>query len=205
MGRPRVRLNRRCLVCGLWRERCVCAELPRAAFRTRILVVQHAAERFKPTNSGRLLAHMVEGAQVLLFGAKNVTFDARPLADPEVDWRVLFPRPQAEVLGPGVQGRKGRRLGLVLLDGTWHQATRMARRVPGVADLPFVTLPEGPPPVWTVRTQHLAHGRSTFEAGLDALEALEGASTTALLRDAFVRHADRLLRLKGKSSRTVTH
>lgn len=166
-------------------------------------MVQHAAERFKPTNSGRLLAHMVEGAQVLLFGAKGVPFDPRPLADPAVDWRVLFPRPQAEVLGPDVAPAPGRRLGLVLLDGTWHQATRMARRVPGVVELPFVTLPEGPPPVWTVRTQHLAHGRSTFEAGLDALEALEGPSATAFLRDAFARHAERLLRLKGKAPRTV--
>lgn len=199
MGRPRVRTNRRCLVCGLWRERCVCAELPTARFATRVLVVQHAAERFKPTNSGRLLAHMVEGTQVVLFGAKGTPFDARPMSDPEVDWRVLFPRPEAEVLGPAVVPATGKRLGILLLDGTWHQATRMARRVPGVADLRFATLPEGPPPVWTVRTQHLAHGRSTFEAGLDALEALEGPSTTALLREAFARHAERLLRLKGKT------
>lgn len=203
MGRPRVRMNRRCLVCGLWRERCVCAELPTAPFATRILVVQHASERFKPTNSGRLLVHMVEGAELRLFGAQNLAFDPRPLADPETDWRVLFPRPQAEVLGPGLRAREGKRLGLVLLDGTWHQAARMTRRVPGVAELPFVTLPDGPPPVWTVRTQHLAQGRSTFEAGLDALEALEGPSAAALLRDAFVRHTERLLRLKGKTVRTV--
>ena len=203
MGRPRVRTNRRCLVCGLWRERCVCAELPRAPFRTRLLVVQHAAEQFKPTNSGRLLASMVEGAELRLFGAKNVPFDGRPLADPEVDWRVLFPRPQAELLGPDLAPAPGKRLGLVLLDGTWHQATRMARRVPGLGGLPFVALPEAGPPVWTVRTQHLAAGRSTVEAALDALEALEGAASTALLREAFVIHAERLLRLKGKAVGTV--
>ncbi len=194
----RSRRNPRCLGCGLTPGTCVCATLPRVRFATPVAIVQHNRERFKPTSTGRLLARMVEGAAVLPYGIRGVPFDPGPLLDPSIEWLLLFPREGAPALDPGRRPAAGRRLGLILLDGTWSQCAHMSRRVPGIALLPCVTLPAGGPSIWTVRTQHDERGRSTFEAALHGLELVEGSDKGAPLREAFARITAQILHLKGK-------
>lgn len=187
----RKRARPRCPGCGLVPDVCACALLPRMRLQTPLAIIQHARERVKPTNSGRLLARIVEDTTLIPHGVAGLPFDPGPLADPEVDWVLLYPKVDAPVLQPG------RRVGLVLLDGTWNQAARMARRVPGMTTLPCATLPPGPPPLWTVRAQPREGGLSTFEAALRALEILEGPDATAPLRHAFELLTARFLFIKG--------
>jgi DTW domain-containing protein len=181
------------MTCGLTPATCLCASLPRLRFATPLVIVQHNRERHKPTNTGRLFARMVESAALIRYGFRGEPFVPGPLADPSIQWRLLFPRkggPVVESPAPGT--------GFVLLDGTWSQASRMARRVPIVADLECVALPPGPPSIWTVRTQRDERGMSTFEAAVRALELAEGAEAVAPLREAFARVTQRILFLKGK-------
>ena len=176
----------------------MCDLLPLVRFATPIAIVQHVRERYKPTNTGRLFAHMVEGTAVLPCGMREPAFDARPLEDPSIEWRLLFPREGAPVLGPGQRPVEGRRLGFVLLDGTWSQCAHLSRRLPVVSQLPCVALPAGPPSFWTVRAQHDERGRSTFEAAVQALQLIEGAAAVRPLLQAFAGITARLLHLKGK-------
>ena len=50
------------------------------------------------------------------------------------------------MLSPGQRPVEGRRLGFVLLDGTWSQCAHLSRRLPVVSQLPCVALPAGPHP-----------------------------------------------------------
>jgi DTW domain-containing protein YfiP len=193
----RRRLKPRCPGCGLTPALCACALLPSVRLATRIVVVQHVRERNKPTNTARLLARMVEGTTIAPWGMREPPFDPSPLHEAGVDFRVLFPRGDAPVLDPQTLPPAPRR-GIVLLDGTWHQCTRMTRRVEVVRELPCVALPPGPPSSWGVRTQHDPRGLSTFEAGLRVLELLEGADAVAPLRRAFEAIVARMLFMKGK-------
>jgi len=177
---------------------CVCEILPRVRFATSILIVQHVRERFKPTNTGRLFARMVEGTAVLPYGMPGAPFDPTPLEDRSVEWRLLFLREGAPVLDPREGPAEGRRLGFVVLDGTWSQCARMSRRVPGVTGMPCFSLPAGPPSIWTVRTQRDERGLSTFEAALRAIELVEGSAAALPVRQAFALVTARLLHLKGK-------
>lgn len=197
---PRRRSRPRCYGCGLTPATCLCPSFPRLRLATPLVVVQHAREQFKPTNTGRLLARMLETAPLLPFGREGVPFEPGPLLDGAVDWRVLFPREDAVPIDRAPAPREGRRLGFVLLDGSWTQAARMSRRVPVVAELPCVSLPAGAPSIWTVRTQLREDGCSTFEAAERALRSIEGADATAPLRDAFARVVAAMLHLKGKRS-----
>jgi tRNA-uridine aminocarboxypropyltransferase len=165
---------------------------------TPIAIVQHAAEQGKPTNTGRLFARMVEGTALLPYGRREPPFDPKPLEDPSVDWRLLFLRPGAAVLDPAERPASGRRLGFVVLDGTWTQCARMGRRIAAVADLPCVALPAGPPSIWGVRTQRDERGLSTFEAAVRAIELVEGPAAIAPVRHAFALVTGRLLYIKGK-------
>jgi DTW domain-containing protein YfiP len=92
----------------------------------------------------------------------------------------------------------GRRLGFVLLDGSWSQCSHMSRRLPVVADLPCVVLPPGTPSFWTVRTQHHEQGKSTFEAAVDLIRSFEGPSMADPLIRAFGVITAWQLYLKGK-------
>jgi DTW domain-containing protein YfiP len=188
----------RCPGCGLTPKTCVCDLLPRLRFATPITIVQHVREKYKPTNTGRLLARMVEGTLVLPCGMREPDFDPKPLEDPAIDWRLLYPREGAPVLDLEQPRTDGRRLGFVLLDGSWSQCAHMSRRLPVVAQLPCVALPPGPPSFWTVRAQHNEQGKSTFEAAIHALQLVEGSSAVAPLRRGFAEITARLLYLKGR-------
>jgi DTW domain-containing protein YfiP len=129
---------------------------------------------------------------------REPAFHPGPLEDPAVEWRLLFPRKDAPVLDRGLRPEAGRRLGLVLLDGSWSQCAHMGRRLRVLSRLPCVSLPPGPPSFWTVRAQHHENHRSTFEAALRALELLEGPAAVSPLREAFALVTAAMLHLKGR-------
>lgn len=197
MTHLRIKRKPRCAGCGLPPAGCCCAEFPRLGFATPIAIVQHVRERYKPTNTGRLFARMVEGTVVMGCGMRE-PFDPAPLRDPSVDWRLLFPREGAPPVDVAERPAGGRRIGYVLLDGSWRRCSHLSRRLPVVSQLPCVALPPGPPSFWTVRTQHQEQGRSTFEAGLQLLQLIEGPEAVAPLRRAFAALTARHLHLKGK-------
>jgi len=169
-----------------------------------IHVVQHIGERFKPTNTGRLLARMIDPAALSHFGMREPPFDTTPFERPDVAWHIVFPREGTPTLDAErldtmrAEAGPSRKLGFVFLDGTWHQCSRMSRRVPAVAELPCIALPDGPPSRWGVRTQHDVRGLSTFEAGVRLVSLLEGPEVAAPLQTIFHEIAARLLFMKGK-------
>ena len=188
----------RCFVCGLRPDTCLCATLPSVITSTPIAIVQHVREQHKPTNTARLFARIVPGTPILPYGMREPPFDPTPLERADVEWRVLFPREGAPDLDPAEPPPPGRRFGYVIVDGTWHQCSRMSRRAPVVMDLPCVALPPGPPSIWKVRTQHDERGMCTFEAAMRVLERCEPPEIVAPVREAFHRVTAELMYLKGK-------
>jgi DTW domain-containing protein YfiP len=165
---------------------------------TRVVVIQANREQFKPTNTARLLPRVLEGARIVLWGQPGQ--EAALPEREEPGWRpfVLFPGDDA-VLPDDLPRRDGGRLLAVVLDGTWHQCSRMRRRIPSLAGLPTVRLPPGPPSRWTGRRQHDPRGVSTFEAVTRLLAALHGPAAAVPLQDAFSELAARLARMQGRA------
>jgi DTW domain-containing protein YfiP len=188
----------RCPGCGLPPRICACDLMPRVRVATPIAIVQHVGERYKPTNTGRLFVRMAEGTALLPCGMHDSSFDPAPLQDPSIEWLLLYPQKGAPVLEEARKPAAGRRLGFVLLDGSWSQCSHLSRRLPVVADLPCVILPPGPPSFWTVRAQHHEQGKSTFEAAVDLIRRFEGPAVAEPLRRAFAVITARQLHLKGR-------
>lgn len=172
--------------------------MPSVKLQTPLCVVQHVGETWKPTNTARLLRAMIPDLPVMPYGMREPAFDPGPVADDSIDWRILFLRDDAELVTDLPPPPEGRKRGFVLLDGTWHQCSRMARRAPGIGGLPCVRLPDGPPSIWRVRTQHDPKGVSTFEAALRLLSLVEGEEVVAPMWSAFEIVTARLLWLKGR-------
>jgi DTW domain-containing protein YfiP len=182
----------RCPRCAFPPESCLCAEIPRLAVPWRVVIVRHASEIPRMTNSGRWAALALEGA-VLHDHAR----DGRPADDAalqalvgEAPAALLFPSPHAATRPPeGLQT-------LVVPDATWSQARRMVQRLGPLQRLPRLSLP-APPPAARMRQPPHAGGMSTLEAVAAALELLGDAAAGARLRALHAVAVERTLRLKG--------
>ncbi len=193
----RNRKKPRCYGCGLKPETCACDLMPTVELKTPLAVGHKIRERTKPTNTARLFTKVVPAVPILPFGMRE-PFDPSPLEDPDIEYYNLFLRDDATPIDALPEPPAGKRRGFVVLDGTWHQCSRMARRVPHVRELPCVMLPPGKPSIWRVRTQHDPRGVSTFEAMVRLVEILEGPEAVSPLTETFELITARLLYLKGR-------
>ena len=193
----------RCAGCGLHDELCLCPSMPKLDLRTHLVIVQHNRERHKPTNTARLAQQMFAGSEMVWYGARDAAMDTAPLVDPGRDYLLLFQREDAITLTPEVAaalGADGRTPTLVVLDGTWHQCSRMARRAPRIPELQCYALPEGPPSTWKIRTPPRPGALSTLEATCRALAILEGdAAVTRPAEAWFEAVTERLWQMRGYS------
>jgi DTW domain-containing protein YfiP len=187
----------RCPVCGLHLERCLCAELPVLDLPTRFVVVQHNRERHKPTSTGRAAAAALR-APIVHYGAQDEAMDTAPLTDPDLDYVVLFPAEDAQVAGPELlHVPPGRTRCIVILDGTWHQCSRMARRAARVGEFPKVVLPPGGPSRWGIRHAPRPEAVCTFEAATRLVEILHGREVAAPMERFFLELTARMHAQRG--------
>src|SRR5262249_29707402 len=154
----------RCPACWLPVPLCVCADLPRIAVRTRVVVVMHRREAITSTNTGRLAARLLEGASVRVRGLRDAP-PPEPL--PEGRRLALYPMEGARVLGPELA--EGEPVVLLVPDGSWPQARRMVRRDADLRDVPPVTLPAPPPTRYGLRRRPREGTLCTLEAIARAL------------------------------------
>ncbi|MBL9107162.1 MAG: DTW domain-containing protein [Myxococcales bacterium] len=195
---PRKNSRPRCPTCGLHLELCLCDALPLRDLPTAFVVVQHNRERTKPTSTGRVAAAVLR-APVVYYGARDEAMDTAPLDDPDLDYYVLFPSEGAPAVGAAsMPVTPGKRRCVVVLDGTWHQCSRMARRAPRISELPHRTLPPGPPSRWGVRTPPRPDAVCTFEAATRVVELLHGPAEAEPMSAFFAELTARMLAMRGR-------
>jgi tRNA-uridine aminocarboxypropyltransferase len=160
MARGPVDLSRRCARCIFPPEACICTVVPRLATRTRFLVLRHASELSRPTNSGRWAALALPDLRLVDYALPGEPLDVASLVEPGD--AVLFPSPHPPRLDPPPAR-------VLVLDGTWAQARRMIQRIPALQALPRIGVPAP-----AVRAAD-PFRRPTVRGGVSTLEAIAGA------------------------------
>jgi DTW domain-containing protein YfiP len=146
----------------------------------------HRVEAQKPSNTARLAARALSRASFHVRGA-----DApREPPPPEGRRLVLFPAEGARPLVPG-EGLQGDPVQLIVPDGTWSQARRMARRDPWTLDAETVCLPEGPPTRYNLRRNTRPEGLCTLEAIARALAVIERPDIEPMLLATLTKFLER--------------
>ena len=187
----------RCPTCRMHATLCICALVPRLTTRTRLALIVHHREAPKPTNTGQLAARCLANATVAIIGERDRPSDGLAIGD-DVQPVVLFPGDDARPIA--AYAGAARPVLLIVPDGTWRQASKLRRRVPGLAELPCVSLPEAAATAYRLRAEHRTGGLATFEAIARALGVLEGdagAAIEAAMTAVFRVMVDRTLWLRG--------
>ena len=187
----------RCRGCGTHLDGCICDQLPRLVTRTRLVLVIHQRETYKPSNTGKLAVKCLTNSQTVMRGDRSRVekiewpADSQPL--------LLFPHADATPLTEWIGCT--RPITLIVPDATWRQAARVRRRVPELAEVPCVSLPAGEPSRYFLRTTSQPRGLATIEAVARAMGLLEDAEIERALDRVFQIMVERTLSLRGQLER----
>ncbi len=187
----------RCTVCRLHTTLCICDLVPTLETRTRLALLVHYREARKPTNTGQLAARCIPRSSIAIVGDLDRPLDLPVVRDGELG---LVLSPDDDAVSIERYANVDQPVVLVVPDGTWRQAGKMRRRVPGLADLPCVTLPETAASTYRLRAEPRSGGLATLEAIAHALRILEGergAEIEAALLSVFHVMVERTLWLRG--------
>jgi DTW domain-containing protein YfiP len=175
-----------CWHCRRSGSTCLCQRVEPFDPRVELVIVAHPKEAWNAIGSARIVFLAARGTR--WFEGKAAELDqnvelARLCSDPGRDVRVLYPGSGARDLGElrGQLGGDGRRLTIILIDGTWHQAKCMLRGSRILSGLPQVAFSPRSPSRYRIRVQPRQLCLSTAEAAHEVLDLLEpeGASPGA--------------------------
>ncbi len=158
-----------------------------------MVLVPHAVDWDQPSNTGRLAALFLSTCELAVFGRRDRPLDLESLLREQQTHLLLHPGPDAAPLGP-VDGP----VRLLVPDGSWRQAGRIASRLarlPGVARVRV-----DPPPSPALRRAGSPDRVATAFAIAAALDALGEPAPAAHLRSVAEVMVARALRARGKLS-----
>jgi len=185
----------RCPRCRLHDSLCLCALIPRIATRTRLVLIIHRREDRKPTNTGRLATECLANSEVVVRGQQESP--CAPFTwDPSRQPLLLFPREGAVPIERFAASP--RPVTLIVPDGNWRQASKVRHRVPGLMDVPCVSIEPDAPTAYRLRSESRPGGLATMEAIARAFGVLEGAGVRSALERVFRTLVERALWSRGQ-------
>ncbi|MFJ4346863.1 tRNA-uridine aminocarboxypropyltransferase [Pseudomonas sp. NPDC089401] len=133
----------RCADCRVIATHCLCAWKPKVQADAGVCLIMHDTEPLKPTNTGWLIADLIEDTSA--FGWLRTSVDEGLLAlldDPQWQPYIVFPGEfvaEQRVVSEVVR-EPGKRPLFILLDATWTEARKMFRKSPYLDRFPVLSL-----------------------------------------------------------------
>ena len=118
---------------------CICALVPQLETRTRLELIVDCREQHKPTNTGQLAARCMQRSAISIVGDRDRPLSLAPVSEREQPL-LLFPSEDAVPITRFAASEQP--IVLIVPDGSWRQASKMRNRIPGLAAVPCVTLPD---------------------------------------------------------------
>ncbi|HEX7603364.1 MAG TPA: tRNA-uridine aminocarboxypropyltransferase, partial [Polyangiaceae bacterium] len=145
-----------------------------------------------------LAAECLVNSEIHLRGHEDMP--SAPIAwDEDAQPLLLFPHEGAVPLSD--YAASTRPVTLIVPDGTWRQASKVRKRVPGLEGVPCVTLPAGPPSLYRLRAEAHETGLATIEAIARAIGIVEGPvvgpDVQARIERVFLAMVERTLWVRG--------
>jgi len=193
----------RCPNCFLKIEHCLCVEIVKHKksinVQTHIHVLMHHREYKLPTNTSRLASLLMPNCLIHLRGLP----DNELLLDqviPDLSQAILlYPCESSRELNQEFCVALKRPVVLIVPDGSWRQASKVAIRENYLKDIPRVHLPKTLPSRYFLRREPKDNGLATFEAIARTLGILESLEVQQKLENVFDEFVSRSLNSRGNS------
>jgi DTW domain-containing protein YfiP len=164
-----------CQICFLHQDLCICAVIPRLTLATRIVLVVHAKELKRTTNTGRLAVQALVNSEMIVRGQNKAPVNLMPLLQDSYETFLFYPSAEAVELSELVLVPRSKPIQLIVPDGNWRQASKVSTRHPELAHIPRVKISDKNMAPYHLRKEHFAEGLSTLEAIAKALGLIEGS------------------------------
>lgn len=162
-----------CNTCGLGAELCICALVPTLNLRTKVVLIIHAKELKRTTNSGRLAIKALQNSEMIVRGQTKVSLNLEPLLTETYESLFFYPSDDAVELTSAFLRQFKKPIQLIVPDGNWRQASKVHLRHKELTHLPRVMIRIPNTAQHHLRREHNEFGMSTLEAVAHALGVIE--------------------------------
>ncbi len=169
-----------CRGCHLLSAACLCELAPILQSRASFLLLVHARELTKPSNTGHLLLNSIEGSRYEVWSRRE--------SDAVLSELLGATGRQPCLLFPGLEGGAAGQNGprriaakslagmpqplFILLDATWQQAAKIYRQSPYLQSLPLLSLQPQRESCYSLRRHQQSGNLSTAEVVVELLQLL---------------------------------
>lgn len=178
----------RCAGCRVIASYCLCPWRPRVAAESAVCLLMHDVEPLKPSNTGWLIADILDDTQA--FSWSRIEVEPALLAlldDPQWQPYIVFPGEFVEStrVTETITPEAGKRPLFILLDATWTEARKMFRKSPYLDRFPVLSLSSEQLSRYTLRRSKRDDHFCTAEVAALCLE-LAGDHQAAQALDAWL-------------------
>ncbi|NVD07000.1 DTW domain-containing protein [Vibrio sp. JPW-9-11-11] len=167
-------MSRYCSQCGKSRKACICKWIQSLTSNVELVILQHHSETHRPMGTARILALSLANSCCLVgedFSEHQPLNDM--LSDENYCHFILYPGDDALEHHQVVNASQGKKIRIILLDGTWKKAYKMWQLSTNLHALPLVRLPSDLQGNYRIRKAPSDNSLSTVEAGYHILSLLE--------------------------------
>ena len=185
----------RCRYCQVNIDYCICAHQPQVTSNAAFLLIMFDTEVLKPSNTGKLIADVVQETYAYLWSRTEPDQQMLELLnDPQWQPFVVFPgdyvQPPQQVVSK-VEMIDGKRPLFIMLDGSWREACKIFRRSPYLNRFPVLSIKADQLSKYIMRKASKDYQLATAEVAAVVLELfgeLETAKHMELWFDVFKEH-----------------
>ena len=185
----------RCEICYLRQTICVCAQIQQISLPMQLIIIRHHKEVRKPSNSARTLYNSIQNCSMYTYGEQHSVFpDIRAYYE---NAALLFPITESTPPSVNYHPENVVPKCLIIVDGSWRQATRIVKRISGLEALPRMNVRPATNPLPKIRHPHFAEGMSTMEAGIEALRPYIPATDLQILEHNYLYWIEEIRKSSG--------
>lgn len=169
---------RYCSKCQKAQKMCICRFINQIDCDIPIIILQHTSEAKHAKNTAKILQLSLSHCSI--FTGENFSENTQLnqiINSNSHNFAVLFPSDKAIDIQywQANEQQKNKKLGLILLDGTWKKAYKIYQLSTNIQHLPCVSLSINTRSQYRIRKTNKEGGLSTLEAGYFALSTMKGS------------------------------
>lgn len=194
--------HNRCQRCQMLSQYCLCSDAEECKkklehLQSSVHIIMHHRERFLTTNTARLAKLCLPRCEIHLRGMieKKIPFDEILKNAPHP--LLLYPSEKATELSSDYVKKISGPITLIVPDGSWRQASKVAKRENVLEKIPHVKVLKGSESQYKLRREPKFSGLATFEAIAIALGIIEGCNIQQNLEAVFLKMVDQTLKSRG--------